>query len=426
MYSLKKTVAIALLILLGWRIQQLTPCLLFAVILQSYWLYRDAASLKKFTDWVKRDLSRPLPRLPQSWEELIGLMYRSSKLRARQQHTLTQALLSFRSAAQAMPDGVITLDANNHIEWLNATAESQFSLQGNRDLQQPLFNFVRQPEVADLLNAQQWGKVAHIRNHRGQTLAVQFVTFGAGQKMLLARDITQLEKLETMRRDFVANVSHELKTPLTVLAGFLETLQEHQDLPASQQSHYIHLMNDQAQRMRRLVEDLLTLSALEASAGASDERWLNLTELTNAITEDAYVLSQQQHQIQLSPPPAYLILGNESELRSALGNLVSNAVRYTPPGGTISLSWQETQDQLAFHVADTGLGIEAQHLPRLTERFYRVDRARSHATGGTGLGLAIVKHALTHHQARLDVESELGKGSTFKAVFPLARFRPVN
>ena len=388
-------------------------------------LVRAKRHLRAFNTWLSRDLNRPLPQLPGLWEEMVGRLYRKSKLQNRQQHSLTQALITFRSAAQAMPDGVITLDERDCIQWINGAAEAQFGLVAGRDVQQPLFNFVRHPEVVHALREQHWGKPVQVRNHRGQILAVQFVTFGAGQKLLLARDITQLEKLETMRRDFVANVSHELKTPLTVLAGFLETMQDYPDLPAEQQTYYIKLMYEQAMRMQNLVEDLLALSALEAGGQANDEAPIAMQALMQRLTQDGTNLSAGKHSIKLIACAEVNLLGHEAEVVSALANFVSNAVRYTPEQGEIRLSWAIRGDGCGvFSVQDTGIGIQAQHIPRLTERFYRVDRARSRDTGGTGLGLAIVKHVLTRHQAQLEIESEYGKGSQFSAVFPANRILP--
>jgi len=240
--------------------------------------------------------------------------------------------------------------------------------------------------------------------------------------MLLVRDITQMERLETMRRDFVANVSHELKTPLTVVSGFVETLEDGwQDMQPEEIRHFLALAGEQAARMRRLIEDLLTLSALETDAPPLEEE-VDMPAILAEIREEAQVLSSGRHTISLDNQGPDRLLGNAGEIRSALANLASNAVRYTPGGGRIDLHWQQTADGgAAFVVADTGIGIEDRHLPRLTERFYRVDRGRSRETGGTGLGLAIVKHVLERHGARLAIESRPGQGSCFTAQFPSRR-----
>jgi two-component system phosphate regulon sensor histidine kinase PhoR len=251
------------------------------------------------------------------------------------------------------------------------------------------------------------------------------VPYGDARSLLLSRDITQIEKLESMRRDFVANVSHELKTPLTVVNGFVETLLDgFPEMSEEEARSFLTLVHEQAQRMQRLIEDLLTLSALETGRPPPSEESVAVDELLAEVADEARALSGCRHKIELIGRSGDRLLGSRSELRSALGNLVSNAVRYTPEGGAIGIAWQRGVDGSgAFSVSDNGIGIESQHLPRLTERFYRVDRGRSRESGGTGLGLAIVKHALTRHQAVLEIRSEPGNGSTFTARFPPSKVR---
>jgi two-component system phosphate regulon sensor histidine kinase PhoR len=238
--------------------------------------------------------------------------------------------------------------------------------------------------------------------------------------MLLSRDVTQAERVDLMRRDFVANVSHELRTPLTVLVGFLETI-HNLKLDPQRQRDYVGMMQEQASRMQRIIEDLLTLSALDSAPPATADKIVPVQPLLARLKADAEALSSGRHNIELDCEEVHDLLGIETELASAFGNLVSNAIRYTPAGGTVTLAWREGDDGARFSVADTGIGIEAEHIPRLTERFYRVDRSRSRETGGTGLGLAIAKHALARHDATLEIESELGKGSRFIARFPARR-----
>ncbi len=245
------------------------------------------------------------------------------------------------------------------------------------------------------------------------------------EKLLLSRDVTQLEAVARMRRDFIANVSHELKTPLTVVTGFLETLQD-MDFEPRQRTRYLRLMEDQARNMQRLVDDLLALSSLESEHNPLQEVEFAVVPLLLELSADAKGLSQGEHAITLDIGEAAAIVGSRDELKSAIGNLVSNAIRYTPQGGAITLTWHVEEDGSGvFAVRDTGIGISPEHIPRLTERFYRVDRSRSRATGGTGLGLAIVKHVLLRHQAELDVESRLGEGSTFSVRLPAKRVRPI-
>jgi len=249
------------------------------------------------------------------------------------------------------------------------------------------------------------------------------VPYGVEERLLISRNITQLEAVARMRRDFIANVSHELKTPLTVVAGFLETLQD-LDLEPRQRTRYLQLMAEQAKSMQRLVDDLLTLSALESEQNALTETAFDVVPLLLEVSADAKALSSGRHTVALDIGEPAVVLGNRDELASAFGNLVSNSIRYTPDGGTITLAWHVDEDgRGTFSVADTGIGIAPEHVPRLTERFYRVDRSRSRATGGTGLGLAIVKHVLLRHQAELDVMSEPGAGSTFGVVLPARRVR---
>ena len=250
----------------------------------------------------------------------------------------------------------------------------------------------------------------------GRVLSLQVVAYGEAQRMLLSRDITRFERIEKMRREFVADVSHELRTPLTVIAGFLETLRE--DRPAADPDRRsLDLMDDQARRMQRLVEDLLTLSSLESAPPPPLEEAIDMASLMDRLGAEARALSAGKHQVSAEGRPTVTLMGSEKEISSALGNLVSNAIRYTPPGGAIKLKWRELPEGGEFEVEDSGIGIAAEHLPRLTERFYRVDRGRSRETGGTGLGLAIVKHALGRHGATLHVASEVGKGSRFTARF---------
>jgi two-component system phosphate regulon sensor histidine kinase PhoR len=258
---------------------------------------------------------------------------------------------------------------------------------------------------------------------RDFSLSVQLVPYGDRQKLVISRDITRWEKLETMRRDFVANVSHELRTPLTVISGFLETLasDQYQDRAMLFRGH--ELMCEQASRMQRLIEDLLTLAKLESSTTPFKENIVDVPALARALLDEAKPISKGRHTIRLDLKSQCHLLGSEDELRSAFSNLISNAIRYTPEGGDICLVWEERNRQPRFSVKDTGIGMEAEHLPRLTERFYRVDRSRSRETGGTGLGLAIVKHVLNRHQGTLEIESKPGQGSTFCAVFPEVRAR---
>jgi len=284
-------------------------------------------------------------------------------------------------------------------------------------------NIVRQPEFVHFLETGDFAEAIVIESQReaGLTLSIQIVPFGIEERLLISRDITRMEAVARMRRDFIANVSHELKTPLTVIAGFLETLQE-LDLDEKQRERFIQLMREQAGSMQRLVEDLLTLSALESEQNPLVDEKFAIVGLMLQLSSDAKGLSQGQHAVALDIGDAATVSGSRDELASAFGNLVSNAIRYTPAGGTITLAWRvDANGTGVFAVTDSGIGIAPEHLPRLTERFYRIDRSRSRATGGTGLGLAIVKHVLLRHQATLEIASEPGKGSTFAVRLPARR-----
>ena len=281
---------------------------------------------------------------------------------------------------------------------------------------------VRQPQFVEYLK-RQGGDPLTLKQSRGADyiLSVQVVPYGNRQKLVISRDVTDLERVETMRRDFIENVSHELRTPLTVLCGFLETLSDTGGTDGELLRRSLPLMADQARRMQRLVEDLLTLSRLESSHNPPREEEIDVGELARDLHQDALALSGGRHRVLLDVKCRDGLLAAEEELRSAFGNLISNAVRYTQERGEVTIGWRRQGEEAVFSVHDTGIGIAPQHIPRLTERFYRVDRSRSRETGGTGLGLAIVKHVLSRHQGRLETTSEPGRGSTFSAVFPAER-----
>ena len=357
------------------------------------------------------------------WGEVYYRLHRLVKrwrlqvLQVERQHT------RFIQAIQASPNGVLMLDDADQIEWCNDVAEQHFGLNARRDVRQRITHLIRRPEFVHYLTRQRFDEplsMCDMGEHKQGVISVQVLPYGDNRKLVITQDITKLENTEAMRRDFVANVSHELKTPLTVLTGFLETVR---DLPVSEEDRrrYLDMMLVQSMRMQSIVEDLLALAKLESDAQAPGQELVPVRELVNHLVHDAEALSQERHQIVAEIDPTVGLRGTEMELMSALGNLVSNAVRYTPAGGriTIRLGWDD--GHAVFSVADTGLGIAPEHIPRLTERFYRVDRSRSRDTGGTGLGLAIVKHVVSRHHAELRVSSEVGRGSVFRVIFPLER-----
>jgi two-component system, OmpR family, phosphate regulon sensor histidine kinase PhoR len=381
-----------------------------------FWHTRHLARLQR---WLANPLPGQVPEGEGIWDEVLAALHRLERDAAKRERGLADALARMRRAVEALPDGVVILDGANRIEWCNRTAERQLMLDSRADLGQNIANLVREPEFVEYLGGPQ-DKPVRITRGPGIALSLQLIPVGETQKLLLARDVTQTERVDAMRRDFVANVSHELRTPLTVLVGFLETMRELK-LDPQRQRDYLGMMQEQAARMQRIIDDLLTLSALDAAPPASSDKRVAVRPLLERLKADAEALSGGKHTISLSIDAANDVLGVESELASAFGNLVSNAIRYTPPGGTVTLAWREGPDGARFSVVDTGIGIEPEHIPRLTERFYRIDRSRSRETGGTGLGLAIAKHALARHDATLEIESELGKGSRFSARFPARR-----
>jgi len=375
--------------------------------------------------WLRRPQLETLPRGRGVWEEALAELHRFLKRRDAEQESLDQSLARFRAAVRALPDGVVILDREHRIEWANPTAAHHFGIDARRDLGQPVVNLIRQPDFVTFLGAGDFSQPLALRTRGDTTLSLRVIEFGEEQKLLNSRDVTADERIDTMRRDFVANVSHELKTPVTVLSGFVETLSDESfAMSPAQRGRYLAMMAEQARRMERLVEDLLTLSALESSAAPAEELPIEMLPFVERLADEARALSGGRHRVESEVEGDGRLLGSAAELHSALSNLVSNAVRYTPDGGSVRLAWRVVDGSGVFSVSDSGIGIEARHIPRLTERFYRVDSGRSRESGGTGLGLAIVKHALTRHQAALDVASEPGRGSTFSAVFPPGRVLP--
>jgi len=379
--------------------------------------------LQLLSDWASGPLDGPVPSGRGVWEPTFAAIYRRVRARLARQRDLKLLLDRFQHAAQAIPDGIVVLDKHQRIEWANPRAIAQLGLDLDHDIGQPIANLVRQPEFLAYLQAGDFSEAIVVVSGRDTRLklALQIVPFSLDKKMLMSRDVTQLEAVARMRRDFIANVSHELKTPLTVITGFVETMQD-MELDGKQRARFLQLMHEQAGHMQHLVADLLTLSTLESEHNpVADERFA-IAPLMQELATQAKGLSAGRHEVTLNAGAEATVIGSRDELASAFGNLVSNAIRYTPSQGRIAISWRVDPDGTGvFAVADTGIGVSAEHVPRLTERFYRVDRGRSRATGGTGLGLAIVKHVLLRHHAELEIESEIGHGSVFAVRLPARR-----
>lgn len=386
--------------------------------------------LARVSRWAG-NVNDPPPPIRGAWADILASVYRTLRKNHQDMDLLERQAQGIMQAAEALPDGVMTLDDALRMTWCNHEASLHLGLDPLADPGHSVFNIVRAPEFARYAEQGHWENPLLLRvsgEGRDATLQIQLIPYGLNRLLMVTRDITQLEKLETTRKDFVANVSHELRTPLTVLGGFLETLR---DLPPealsnAQRDHYLDLMREQTGRMQTIVEDLLTLSTLESSP-PDDGVPVDMEAIIATALTQAQALSGGQHVFEEHVEKKLGIRGNAHELSSAVLNLLTNAVRYTPPGGTISVTWERAATGGArYAVRDTGIGIAAQHLPRLTERFYRVDRGRSRATGGTGLGLAITKHVAMRHQATLHIESRPNAGSLFVLEFPATRLVTAN
>ena len=383
--------------------------------------YINLARLRKY---ILADSVENMPLPSGFWEEVFFRLQRLVRNLKQRIRSIEQQHDHFIEAFQASPNGIVMLDESDQIEWCNSIAERFFGLIFKRDVMQRVNFLIRRPEFIQYLNKRNFEEpllMERMGPDGSLSLMLQAFPFGQKRHLLLVQDVTDLQKADAMRRDFVANVSHEMRTPITVLMGFLETVQS-LELKKDQQDQYLDMMMSQAQRMKSLVEDLLTLANLESNALPATNTVVKIETLMALIKNDAEALSQGKHSLSFDVNSTQNLLGDEREILSAFSNLVSNAIRYTPDVGAISVEWKvNEQGQGEFSVTDTGPGIASEHLSRLTERFYRVDRSRSRDTGGTGLGLAIVKHIANRHQAQLVIESTPGRGSKFMLRFPKER-----
>jgi two-component system, OmpR family, phosphate regulon sensor histidine kinase PhoR len=396
------------------------------------WGVFDGLRARRALDWLnKGDVSRKAG-VSGVWGEVIDRGRKLVKKLEKKAANSDARLDDFLSAIQASPNGVVLLDSSGRIEWSNQTAAGHLGFEPERDVGQYVRNLVRSPAFVSYLDAGNFGHEIQIdgpgpRPTQPTKISLQVHPYGKKRKLMITRDVTAVQLAEAMRRDFVANVSHEIRTPLTVLSGFVETMQSI-DLDEEERVRYLGMMSQQAQRMQTLVSDLLTLSRLEGSPVPGQGEWASTDELLSHVVQEATGLSnaitKKPHEIVVNGMPELSVACAKTELLSAMSNLLSNAVRYTPGGRCIEAGWRMREDGWGeFFVSDTGPGIAAEHLPRLTERFYRVDRSRSRETGGTGLGLAIVKHVAQRHGGQIDVHSEEGVGSTFVIALPPVRMR---
>lgn len=396
----------------GWAV------FLLGLAIQAGFHFRNFSRLDR---WTRAPFADDTLEGDGAWGGIFGRLYRHEKDLRQQIARRDEEIAHLLAAGQALTDGVVLLDRLNQIQFCNTMAESQLGLVVRTDRGQHIANLVRQPEFVDYLEHADFSRPLILRSDRrdDRVYSIYVIPYGNDRRLMQIKDVTHAERLDRMRRDFVANVSHELRTPLTVLAGFVETMQEI-ELDGEERARYLGMMGEQSSRMLSIVQDLLTLSSIESAPPPGDEV-VDMASMLDKLRRDAEALSAGRHVIELDSDNQGDLRGSESELCSAFGNLVSNAIRYTPTGGKVSLIWRANALGAEFAVQDSGIGIDPAHIPRLTERFYRVDRGRSRDVGGTGLGLAIVKHALNRHKAALEISSKPGQGSRFTARFPAGR-----
>lgn len=405
--------------ILGWMLGQLQLTLLLAALGSLAWhlwqLYR-----------VDRWLSGPREASPPSaglvWEGITDRFVRLRRQSRKRKRKLSRLLRQFQQATAALPDAAVVLSEDDKMLWCNGASQALLGLSPTRDVGLPIIHLLRQPDFVAFLTQRRQSDSVEFPSPtlEAPLLSARIVPYGKKQRLLLVTDISRVRRLEQMRREFVANVSHELRTPLTVITGYLETLLDSDSPALLEWDQPLHCMQQQSRRMLHIIEDLLTLARLESQKEQRMQfKPVAVPTLLVDIADDASVLSGDQgHQITVIADPALRILGHEKDLRSAFANLVFNAVRYTPPGGQIEVRWFADAKGIHLAVEDNGEGIAPQHLSRLTERFYRVNRDRSRGSGGTGLGLSIVKHILNNHGGQLRIKSELGIGSVFTCDFP--------
>lgn len=397
--------------------------ILFIMLALFGYIFFMLKNLFKLHNWIS-DRKKELPDAHGYWGEIFNELYLLEKQKKKQQKLLSTALSRFKKAAEALPDGVVILSQNNEIEWVNPIATSVLGISYPKDIGQKINNLIRHPSFQHYLDRSNYSKSITLPSpsKTDKTLTIQIIPFGYKQKMIFCRDISHITKLEEMRTNFVSNVSHEMRSPLTVLTGYLEMFSDKKTIDEKSFKLGVDNMYQQAIRMQRLVTDLLALSKME-TAPVEHTKLVNVSPLLISLKENAERLGQDKHQnITLEADEKLNLRGNNDELHSLFSNLINNAVRYTPENGEIKICWEQVNDEAVFSVTDNGPGIATQHIPHLTERFYRADVDRSRESGGTGLGLAIVKYAVERHDGRMEIHSTLGEGSTFTCYFPNQRF----
>lgn len=406
--------------LIGYPLALVAAGLLLLVL----WQLRQSVKVRR---WLRDSETAAELRGTGIWGDIYGLLAHIRRKRQTEINALRDTLERYRQAIRALPEGAVTLGVNDEIELFNATASRILGLREPEDTGLPITHLVREPDFVRYMEAQDFGGALEIM-HENIPLSIRVVPYGGlGKKLLLLQDMTRIHKLEKVRRDFVANVSHEMKSPLTVIKGYVESMLDNIQSKPTQWQKALEQVDAQTDRMCHIVEDLLQLSNLETGAYMDRPTPVDVPALIRSVCAEAEELSAGAHRIEFDIDDDLMIAGFFNELYSAFSNIVFNAVTYTPDRGSITVSWQLDQNGApVFEVKDTGVGIAPEHIPRLTERFYRVDQARSRELGGTGLGLAIVKHVLIRHAAELKVESRLNQGSTFRCIFPPASARSRN
>ncbi len=406
-------------LVIGLLLDQVLGAGLLGLALYTLWLQRNVYQLLR---WIRNKKQNPAPDFSGAFENLCREIDYLRKRYKQRKKKLSGFLKQFHEATSALPDAVVILGPDDDILWANHFAENFLGIRWPQDYQRRITNLFRHPDfIAYMAEPEQEKASVEIPSPRQSNvyLELKVIPYGKKRRLFLARDVTRLHRLNQIRSDFVANVSHELRTPLTVIRGYLETLndpdlQTQRALQASLPQLITH-----TQRMQAIIDDLLLLSKLEQTDCVDAPDTVIVPEMLSAILKDAKDLSgDKRHIFELSADRALWLRGSQTELYSAFSNLVTNAVRYTPDGGIIRIRWYEDDAGAHMEVSDTGIGIDAQDLPRISERFYRADRSRSRDSGGTGLGLSIVKHVLSRHRAKLHIESVLGEGSTFRCDFP--------
>ena len=381
-------------------------------------------NLNRLLDWLGSSEGFDQQEVGGVWGEIYYRVHQLQRRNRKRKRKIAKVLAQFRASAEAMPDAAVALGVNWEIHWFNEAATQMLGLRQTQDVGQTILNLLRNPEFHDYLNAGQFDRSLEIAapGNTGRRLSVRVIPYAGSQRLLLAQEVTERYRLERVRKDFVANASHELRTPLTVISGFLENLRHDESTCPVKWARPLALMEQQTVRMQRIVEDLLLLSGLEGGRVPDAQEAVDVAAMAEDVREEALAAAgPEAPEIILELDGQAGLVGNSQYLRSAFSNLVVNAVQHTPAGGRIWVRWRTGPEGGVFEVQDTGEGIPAEHLPRLTERFYRVDVARSRRRGGTGLGLAIVKHVLQNHDGRFEIESEVGAGSTFRCIFPPGR-----